>query len=248
MAEEAGLTLEEYWEQISLACFLNDEDPVAKIKEVYSKIENVLQHLNSLEIEKINLKADKTDLWLTIGETRKFIGATGHNIPSFEIFTSPDWRGTNGTIFFDFPLYRYGNIIKDISLTFKDGLIIESTASQNEKLLKEMILQENANKIGEFSLTDKRFSHINKFMAETLFDENFGGEYGNTHLAIGSSYHDTYCGTAKDVSEKGWEDMGFNESAEHCDIIATTNRKVTAVLKGGKEVVIYENGEFVLNK
>jgi leucyl aminopeptidase (aminopeptidase T) len=44
-----------------------------------------------------------------------------------------------------------------------------------QNILEEMIKVENADKIGEFSLTDKRISKINKFMAETLYDENFGG-------------------------------------------------------------------------
>ena len=48
-----------------------------------------------------------------------------------------------------------------------------------------MIAQENADKVGEFSLTDKRHSRITKFMATTLFDENMGGEFGNTHIALG---------------------------------------------------------------
>jgi aminopeptidase len=50
---------------------------------------------------------------------------------------------------------------------------------------------EGASQIGEYSLTDKRLSRITKFMAETLFDENMGGEFGNTHMAVGRSYHDT---------------------------------------------------------
>lgn len=246
MAQEAGLTIEEYWDQIIKACYLDEQDPISSWKSVYEKLENVLKKLNSLEIDKLHIEAKDTDLWIKLGDKRKFIGGSGHNIPSFEIFTSPDWRGTEGTIFFDYPLYRYGNIINDIKLTFKDGRIVEATASQNENLLKEMIAQENADKIGEFSLTDKKFSRIDKFMAETLFDENFGGEFGNTHLAVGSSYHDTYTGDVKSLSENDWADLGYNESPEHCDIMATTNRKVTAILKNGNEVLIYENGEFVI--
>lgn len=244
MAVEAGLSIEEYWEQIIRACYLDDADPIAQWKNVYEQMNVVLNNLNSLEIDKLHVEAKDTDLWIKLGEGRRFIGGSGQNIPSFEIFTSPDWRGTEGTIFFDYPLYRYGNIIKDIKLTFKHGKIIEATASENENLLREMIAQENADKIGEFSLTDKKFSRINKFMADTLFDENFGGEFGNTHLAVGSSYHDTYKGDAKNISEDQWKELGYNESIEHCDIMATTNRKVTALLKDGSEKVIYENGEF----
>lgn len=244
MAKEAGLSVEEYSDVITKACFLDLENPIAKWQEVYREMESVRTRLNALAIQRINIKSDKTDLWITLGENRKWIGGNGRNIPSFELFTSPDWRGTNGYIYFDLPLYRYGNIIKGISLEFKDGKVIKATAEQNEKLLLEMIAQENADKVGEISLTDKRFSRIDKFMADTLFDENFGGEFGNTHLALGTSYHDTYDGDPKLLSTLEWERLGFNESAEHCDIISTTNRQVYAELKDGKSVLIYKDGQF----
>jgi aminopeptidase len=246
MAKEAGLTLEEYWEQIIKACFLDLDDPIKKWEEVYTQLQRTLDWLNSLPIDKLHIKADKTDLWLTLGEKRRFIGGRGANIPSFEIFTSPDFRGTEGHIFFDYPLYRYGKILKDIYLEFRGGKIIKATASQNQDLLIEMISQEGADQIGEFSLTDKKFSKISKFMAETLFDENFGGEYGNTHLAIGSSYHDTFTGNAKELKDEEWLALGFNDSSEHCDIIATTPRIVEAVMKDGIKEVIYKNGEFLM--
>ncbi len=69
-------------------------------------------------------------------------------------------------------MYRYGQIVKDITLHFKDGEIIEFDAKENRELLAEIIAIPNANKLGEFSLTDKKFSRIMKFMAETLYDEN----------------------------------------------------------------------------
>ena len=55
-------------------------------------------------------------------------------------------------------------------------------------------MDRGARRVGEFSLTDKRFSKINRFMASTLYDENYGGRYGNCHLAVGSSYTDSFDG------------------------------------------------------
>lgn len=246
MAREAGLTLKEYWNQITKACFLNESNPVQKWKRVFADMQGVLNKLNALPIDKLHISAKETDLWITLGEKRKWLGGSGRNIPSFEIFTSPDWRGTEGKIFFDLPLYRYGNVIRDIRLEFKNGKIVKASAGQNEKMLKELIKQKNANKIGEFSLTDIRFSRITKFMAETLFDENYGGKYGNTHLAIGKSYHDTYAGDASKMKKEQFEELGFNHSMEHSDIIATTDRTVTAVMKDGSEMVIYRKGQFVI--
>ena len=107
-----------------------------------------------------------------------------------------------------------------------------------------MIATENADKIGEFSMTDRRFSRITKFMADTLYDENIGGPNGNTHIAIGNSYHDCFAGDPSKVSKKTWAKLGFNNSSVHTDIITTTPRVITAYLKDGKMKVIYKNGEY----
>jgi len=243
MAKEANMTLKQVWSQVIKACFLNYSNPVEKWCRVSQKSDQIRKKLNKLEIVKVNIKSIDTDLNITIGENRQWLGGRGCNIPSFEIFTSPDWRGTNGYIFFDQPLYRNGNLIKNIKLTFKDGIVIETKAGYGEKFLKELIKIENSNKIGEFSLTDKRFSKIDKFMAETLYDENFGGEFGNTHIALGSAYKEAYSSKNK-LSPKDWQELGFNDSAVHTDIISTQNRTVTATLKSGKEIILYKDGQF----
>ncbi len=245
-AREAGLTEKEYWKQITKACFLDDKDPVGRWKKVFVAITRIVRQLDALPIERLHVKASDTDLWITLGKKRRWLGGSGRNIPSFEIFTSPDWRGTEGKIHFNLPLYRYGNLLKDVRLEFKNGRVVKASAGQNEKFLKQMIAQKNADKIGEFSLTDRRFSRITKFMANSLYDENHGGRFGNTHIAVGKSYHDTYTGNAERMTSANWEKLGFNHSPEHTDIIATTDRTVTAFLKGGERKIIYEGGEFTL--
>jgi aminopeptidase len=134
-----------------------------------------------------------------------------------------------------------------VSLTFKNGVVIKSSATENEDALQEMIAQENADKVGEFSLTDKRHSRINRFMATTLFDENMGGAYGNMHIALGNAYKDTYPGEMSKITDEEWAAMGYNSCPKvHTDIISTDNRTVTALLKDGREHVIYKDGQFTL--
>ncbi|MBN1758444.1 MAG: aminopeptidase [Chitinispirillaceae bacterium] len=243
-AREANISIEEYWQQIRRACFLDDVNPLETWRQVYLQMNHVIESLNALPIEKLHVEALETDLWVSLGKNRKWLGGRGRNIPSFEIFTSPDWRNMEGTVFFDLPLYRYGNIIKDIRLEIRNGLIAKATAAQNEALLREMIAQKNADKIGEFSLTDRRFSKINRFMANTLFDENFGGDHGNTHLAVGKAYHDACTCNLKEMTDEKFAELGYNDSPEHTDIIATGNRTVTAHLADGSTRIIYRDGEF----
>jgi aminopeptidase len=247
MADEAGLSLEEYWEQIIEACYLREDDPVGKWKRVQQEIEEIKDKLDALEIETLHITGEEVDLQVQIGAHRKWLSGGGKNIPSFEIFTSPDWRGTSGFIHFNQPLYYSGKRISGVSLTFENGVVVASSATENEDALKEMIAQENADKVGEFSLTDKRHSRITKFMATTLFDENMGGAFGNTHIALGNAYKDTYPGDMQAVSEEQWAEMGYNSCPKvHTDIISTTNRMVTATLRNGIQKVIYQNGEFTL--
>lgn len=248
MAKEAGLSEKEYWNQIIKACYLDKKDPIKEWKKVYKEIEMYKNKLNALapKVERLHAVGPDSDLWIKLGERRKWLAGRGVNMPSFEIFTSPDWRGTNGWIRFNQPLYRYGSKITGIQLWFKDGVVVKSTAKTNEKLLKAMIATKNADKIGEYSLTDGRHSRITKFMAETLFDENMGGKFGNTHLALGMAYRDTCHGDIASMSEDEFKDLGFNDSSVHTDIISTTRRTVTAHLKDGSEKVIYKDGRFVL--
>jgi aminopeptidase len=246
MAKEAKLSEKEYWEQIIQACFLREKDPVAKWKAVYKDMYKYRDRLNKLKIEKVHVVGKDVDLWIKLGNKRKWVGGSGRNIPSFELFNSPDWRGTEGWIKFNQPLYRYGNLVTGIELEFKNGVVVKSKAKTGEQVLKQMIATTNADKVGEFSLTDRRFSRITKFMGETLFDENVGGPFGNTHIALGSSYHDCYDGDPSKVKKAEWEKLGYNDSSVHTDIISTTDRTVTAYMKDGKEKVIYKDGQFVL--
>jgi aminopeptidase len=247
MAAEAGMELEEYWEQIIHACFLDAEDPIARWREVGERVSRSREWLDSLQIERVHVQGEDVDLHVTLGEQRKWLGGRGRNIPSFELFTSPDWRGTEGWIYCNQPLYRYGNLVKGIRLRFEQGRVVESSAEQNEAVLSEMIATEGAERIGEFSLTDRRLSRITRFMAHTLYDENVGGRFGNTHIALGRSYQDAYDGDPSEVPSERWAELGFNDSTVHTDIVSTTDRTVTATLRGGEQRVIYRDGEFLLD-
>jgi aminopeptidase len=248
MAREAGLSEKAYWNQIIKACFLDLPDPKKKWREVYREIEYYKNRLNRLSphIATLHMTGPDSDLWITLGKNRQWLAGRGFNMPSFEIFTSPDWRGTNGWIRFNQPLYRYGNKITGIQLWFKDGVVVKSSATTNEKFLRQMIATPGANKIGEYSLTDSRHSRITKFMAETLFDENMGGPQGNTHLALGMAYKDTHIGDISEISQEAFDELGFNDSSVHTDIISTTRRQVVAHLHNGREVLIYKDGQFRL--
>jgi aminopeptidase len=245
LAKHAGMDLNDYIDQVVKACFLNSSDPVSQWESVYNKAAFIKKRLNRLPINTLHIESDNIDLVIRQGEKRRWIGISGHNIPSFELFVSPDWRGTTGVFYADQPSYRSGNLVEKIKVVFEKGKVVEAHAQQgNEFLLKQLEMDAGAKKIGEFSLTDKTFSRIDRFMANTLYDENYGGKFGNCHIALGSSYSDTYDGDPRQLTGEIKKKLGFNDSALHWDIVNTEKKRVTAHLEGGGKVVIYENGEF----
>ncbi len=244
-ARRAGITLKEYTNQIIKACFLNDRDPVARWKEIYADSMEIKKWLNRLPIKTIRVESRSFDLTISLGERRRFLGVSGHNIPSFEIFTSPDWRGTAGTYYANLPSYRSGNLVKGVRLEFRNGSVTKARASQGEAFLRKMIaMDRGACRVGEFSLTDRRFSRIDRFMADTLFDENYGGPSGNCHIAIGNSYSDTFAGNPAALTAAAKKKLGYNDSALHWDLVNTEEKTVTASLSGGKTMLLYEKGMF----
>lgn len=246
MAAEAKMSLKSCWDQVINACYLADSDPVNTWKNIQTEIHRIKLALNNLDIQNLYVKSKDTELIIGLDKNRRWLGGDGRNIPSFEVFISPDWRRTNGHIKFNFPLYRYGNEIRDIYLEFKNGIVVKAKASKGESVLQKMIATKNADKIGEFSLTDIRMSRINKFMAETLYDENYGGKYGNTHIALGMAFQESYPGEVAKIKPDQWKKMGYNNSVVHTDIISTTDRTVTAELKDGSTKVIYRQGKFII--
>ena len=245
LAKKAGLSLKRYTNQIVKACYLNKPDPVGAWKDVYKDAVAIKGWMNSMKVEYYHIESERIDLRITPGDTRKWVGISGHNIPSFELFISPDWRGTEGTYFANQPSFRSGNLVEGVRLTFKRGSVSKATAKKGDAFTnKQLSMDKGARRIGEFSLTDKRFSKINRFMASTLYDENYGGRYGNCHLAVGSSYTDTYDGDPATLTKEMKAKLGFNDSALHWDLVNTEKKTVTAHLRSGEQVVVYENGMF----
>ncbi len=246
MAQAADMSVAQYVEQIVNACYLDADDPVRRWQEVFESVKQLKRWLNGLKPRVLHVESAHMDLEVAPGEKRRWVGLSGHNIPSFELFFSPDWRGVRGKYFADQPSYRNGNIVQGVRLEFSNGMVVSSSAEQGEAFLRSQIAMDpGAARVGEFSLTDKRFSRINRFMANTLYDENFGGDFGNCHLALGSSYVESFSGKVSELSAARKKALGFNESALHWDLVNTLDKTVTAISASGKRRVIYENGMFL---
>lgn len=245
LARHAGVDQDTYAGQIIRACALKKADPVSWWEDVHREARAIKRWLNGLKAVSYRIESDQMDLTVTPGLRRRWVGISGHNIPSFELFLSPDWRGTQGRYYADQPTYRSGNYVQGVRLQFKDGSVVKASAEQGEEFLRKQIaMDRGAGRLGEFSLTDRRFSKISMFMANTLYDENFGGDNGNCHVALGASYSDTYDGDASELTPEKKRELGFNDSALHWDLVNTGKKRVTARLASGRSVTVYEDGVF----
>ena len=245
LADKAGISIKEYVSQVTRACYLDKKDPVREWDRIYREAVSIKKWINSMDVKYYHVVSDNIDLKITPGKKRRWIGISGHNIPSFELFISPDWRGTDGVYYANQPSYRDGNYVEGVRLEFKRGSVVRVSARKGENFaIKQVSMDKGSRRVGEFSLTDKRFSKIDRFMANTLYDENHGGRYGNCHLAVGMSYSDTFDGDPSRLNRAVKNRLGFNDSALHWDLVNTEDKQIIAHLYSGEDVIIYEGGVF----
>lgn len=246
-ASQTKMSLREYTDQIIKACYLDQRDPIGAWMTLKEDAERIKNWLWNLDIEYIRVKSEKTDLVAGLGKGRRFLGVSGHNIPSFEIFTSPDWRLIGGKFYAEVASFRAGRYVKGVELFFNKGEVISATAEEGNDLLQAQLdTDKGARRVGELSFTDRRHSKIDRFLASTLFDENYGGEYGNCHIALGKSFTDCYEHPSKIGDKEEAAKLGFNDSAIHWDFVNQEDKVVTATLRDGSKKVIYASGEFQL--
>jgi len=247
LSSQAGMSLREYTEQVVKACYLDKRNPVKEWQNLKEQTVEIKRWLLDMDIKSVHVESSHIDLEIGIGEGRVFLGTSGHNIPSFEIFTSPDWRLVNGVFYADATSFRSGNYVRGVKLDFKKGEVVSASAEEGEEFLIAQIETDVGSKrVGEFSMTDRRHSKIDRFMANTLFDENYGGKFGNSHIALGRSFMDCYKDPVALTDKEKAAGLGFNDSSIHWDFVNQENKTATAILKDGSKKVIYDNGEFTI--
>ncbi|WP_316901573.1 aminopeptidase [Pseudodesulfovibrio indicus] len=247
LAEASGMTLDEYAKALLRACWLNMPDPVREWRRMQREVGELRAWLDGLAIDRLKVESEDMDLTVGVGENRRFVSVNGANIPGYEIYVAPDSRKVDGVYYADQPTLRYGRLLFGLSLEFSGGIATTVEAERGATFVQQQLYSDaGARRVGEFSLTDKRFSRVDRFMAHTLLDENFGGENGNCHIALGGSVLESFTGPAEMLTPELEYELGFNSSDMHWDLVNTQPKRVTAWLKDGTPRLIYENGEFRL--
>lgn len=240
---------EDLYLTIFKACMIDENDPSAYWNNYIEKTNAKVELLNDLEIKRLHYTNSLgTDLYVNLIPNAKWLGVgTGKekdmlvNMPSYEIFTSPDYHKTEGIVYSSKPLNYNGTLIEDFFLEFKDGKIINYDARKGKNVLKGIIESDaNSKYLGEVALVpiNSPIANMNLTFYETLFDEN-----ASCHLALGDSFI-----TIIDNYEKYSKDdllaMGLNQSKIHVDfMIGTDDLNIDAETKDGI-INIFKDGKF----
>jgi aminopeptidase len=222
LAQEAGMSLEEYEDFVYGATFADREDPVAEWQAISAMQQQKIDWLKGHR--QVRLRGPNIDLSLSI-EGRTFLNADGaRNMPDGEIFTGPVEESVEGWVRFTYPSILQGRSVEGIELRFQEGRVVEASAKKNEDLLfAQLDADARSRYLGEFAI-GTNFG-IDRFTGSILFDEKIGG---TVHMAIGAGYPDT---------------GSLNRSSIHWDMICDMRQDSEIEVDGE---LFYRNGQFVV--
>jgi aminopeptidase len=240
------------WKHIFDICRISTEDPIKEWEDHLSNLTKRAEYLNKKSYIALRLTAPGTDLNVGLPKNHSWLGgaevaANGinfvANIPTEEIFTTPDRLKTEGIVTATKPLFFGGILIEDMVLKFSEGKVTEVTAKTgHELLLKTLKVDDGAQYLGEIALVphSSPISQSGLLFYNTLMDEN-----ASNHIALGKAYR-TCIKDGEKMKDDEFLKAGGNISLMHVDfMIGSGEMNVDGILEDGTSEVIMQNGEFV---
>lgn len=220
-AQRAGMSESAYRQFVSRAVSVDWEAQRRRQSEIVAFLDSA---------EQLRIVGDETDLTMSIAGNTALGDCGKQNLPGGEVFTAPCKHSVDGQIHFDVPFRHNGQEVSDVTLHFKDGRVIDYSATKNEPVLASVLnADRGAQYVGEIGFGTNET--IDQVTYNDLFDEKMGR---TIHLALGSAYPETV-GSANEM----------NESSEHVDLIADASDGLQVEVDGD---VIYCGGEFDLDR
>ncbi len=240
------------WAEIWRITRADQPDCLELWKRHNERLQRRAQRLTEMKIKTLHFRGPDTDLTIGLSPCAVFKGGSESgprgvdfepNIPTEEVFTTPDFRQTEGHVRTTRPFLINGKLIKDLQLTFRGGRIDSFTATEGVDTFREYIdSDEGARQLGEVALVgiDSPIFQSGLVFEEILFDENAA-----CHIAVGSAYK--FCiqdGESMDSEQAAA--IGCNESTVHTDMmISSAEVDVTAETYAGRTVELLTRGEWV---
>jgi aminopeptidase len=244
--------VERLWAAVGQSVRLDQPDPVAAWRDHIARLQERAAVLNERRFDHLRYRGRGTDLTIGLHPDSNWQAALDEsngiehvaNMPTEEVFTTPDWRRTEGTVRSTLPLQIQGNIVRDLEVRFENGRAVEVNASSGEEVMRtHVVTDEGAAQLGEVALVDGH-SAVGKtglVFYDTLFDEN-----ASSHIALGAAIVQAVPG-AHDLSAEDRVARGVNQSSIHTDFMIGSNElEIDGVTKDGEAVPILRDGDWVL--
>jgi aminopeptidase len=246
--------LDRLWDAIASSVGLDDEDPVASWKAHVDKLRNRARQLNDLQLDALHYEGPGTDLTVGLLESHKWIGGGVEttygafhvpNMPTEEVFTTPDRNRADGVVRSTYPLQLGGTVVRDLEFRLEGGKIVDVKASSGEDAVRAQLdTDEGARHLGELALVDgeSRVGKTGVTFFNTLFDEN-----ATCHIAFGNAIMFGTNGL-DGLSPDELVAKGFNMSNVHTDfMIGGPEVTVTGTTRDGREVTILKEDVWQLS-
>jgi aminopeptidase len=237
--------VERLWEKIAFCMRLDEPDPVAAWQEHLARLAERTERMNALGADALRYRAPGTDLMVGLNPSVHWASGAGDtstgiryvaNMPTEEVFTSPDARRTEGTIRATQPFPLFGQIVRGLELTFEGGRAVRVDAETGAELVRSHFATiENADRLGEVALVtgESRVGQTGLLFYDVLYDEN-----STCHIAYG---------TGLPFLLDAEPDDAFNIANMHVDfMVGGPELEVDAVLADGTEVPLIRNEEWQL--
>jgi len=246
---DAPAALARLWDDVVHVCRLDTPDPAAAWNERTEQIWQVARRLDALDLDALRFEGPGTDLTVGLLPSSRFAkeGGASHtrtgvrhmpNIPTEEVYTTPDPERTDGVVTATKPLDVSGSLVTGLRVRFEKGRAVEIDADRNVEALRGRCATDaGAARLGEVALVDResRIGKLGRTFFTTLLDENAA-----SHLALGDAYASPIADPA-DLPR-------INKSAVHIDfMIGSDEVEVTGITKAGTEVPILRGGAWQIH-
>jgi aminopeptidase len=246
--------VERLWEQVAFTVRLDEADPVAAWREHMDRLVSRADRLNELGLDAIRFRGPGTNL--TVGLlpeslwcAARFETSWGRphipNMPTEEVYTSPDFRRTEGTVRSTRPLALGGTIVRDLEIRFEAGRAVDVRATAGADVVRSQLqTDESAAFLGELALVDggSRVGQTGLTFFDTLFDEN-----ASCHIAYGDAIVSAVR-NAEGLSPEERLSRGINHSMIHTDfMIGGPDIDVDGLGRDGAEVEIIRDDQWLLS-
>jgi aminopeptidase len=240
------------WDAVAHAVRLDEPDPVEAWRAHIERLEQRASALNERRFVALRYRGPGTDLRVGLHPESIWQAALDEslgikhvaNMPTEEVFTTPDARQVDGVVRSTYPLQIHGTVVRGLELRFEGGRAVDVRADEGQELMQAHVAADDgAGRLGEVALVDgsSRVGQTGLVFYDTLFDENAAA-----HIALGAAILQCV-EDAGGLSPDERQARGINHSSIHTDfMIGSPEVAVAGVTEAGDEVPILRDGDWRL--